>query len=84
MSDPADDVAAMTKPATAKPAMTPPAELPAQTANTKIATCDMHVIFQSPLSFASQDDRSRRGAQMYSNVPALELLILLEQYGQYV
>ena len=41
MSDPADDVAAMTKPATARPAMTPPDELPAQTANTKMATCSV-------------------------------------------
>lgn len=44
MSDPADDVAAMTKPATANPAITPPAELPAHTANTKMATCNVHVI----------------------------------------
>ena len=47
MSELADEVAAMTKPATAKPAMTPPDEPPAQTANTKIATCS--VIFRLTL-----------------------------------
>ncbi len=40
MSVPADDVAAMTKPATARPAITPPFVVPDQTANTKMATCN--------------------------------------------
>ena len=40
MSVPADDVAAMTKPATARPAITPPFVVPDHTANTKMATCN--------------------------------------------
>jgi hypothetical protein len=39
ISVPADDVAAMTNPATARPAMTPPSAPVAHTANTKIAIC---------------------------------------------
>ena len=39
MRVPADDVAAMTKPATARPAMTPPCVVPVHTANTKMMTC---------------------------------------------